>query len=466
MATTASIPYATDQEISTPHVARLVVSWVLMIPLLFFAVAGAVRFDSYSRNNALEAGYTSLIPSQTHGFTQITLALVFSICAMLFCTQLQGVAAIARDNLTFVALAVLALLSTVWSQFPGDSLTLAIYVTLNLCFAFYLAARFTPIRQMQVFVTCGWVVILACVSTAILLPNYGIDNQGGDGTVGAWIGIFPHKNWCAVMLAFLLSAAFYMRPASPLSRFGRIVYVTLSFGIILMSKSRTGWIVAGGLLLYVVALRFVKRWRAKDKWLIMSVGGGGAAVTGYLFATYYATIMSLIGKDPTLTGRTKIWNLVLASAMRRPLLGYGYRAFWHGLQGESANVALADRWIVPAAHNGFLDLWLGLGIIGVGLVVYSMFRAVQNGVVCLQRGSSRPAEWFLCLIWLTLISNIAELTLMVPNDLAWIMYVLACVGLSQAAKRCRAPAQFDSFQPFGSMIGGRNETRRPIKHPG
>lgn len=446
MATTTSVPYATDQELSVQHVARLVVSWVLMIPLLFFAVDGAVRFDSYSRNNALEAGYTSLIPSQSHGATQATLALIFAICALLFCTKLREVATIAWNNPAFVSLALLALASAFWSQFPHDTLILAVYATLNICFAFYLAARFTPDRQIQLFVTCGWVIIVACASTAILVPSYGIDNQGGDGTVGAWIGIFPHKNWCAVMLAFLLSAPFYMRLVSPISRLARAAYVAFSLGIIVMTKSRTGWIIAGGLLLYVVALKLLKRWRANERWLVLFSFGCAAAAAGYLFATYYATLMSLIGKDPTLTGRTRIWNLVIGSAMHRPVLGYGYRAFWHGLQGESANVALADRWIVPAAHNGFLDLWLGLGIIGVGLVVYSLFRAIRNGLFCLQRGNSRPAAWFLCLIWLTLISNIAELTLMVPNDLPWIMYVLACVGLSQEAKRCRATTRSVCFR--------------------
>jgi exopolysaccharide production protein ExoQ len=436
-ATVLSGPRVSDQQMSTQHVARLVVSWILMIPLLFFAVAGAVRFNSHSRNDPLGAAYTSLLADSSAGGDQVMRRTVFLLCALLFVTMLRRVAGIAKNNQIFPLLAILAVISTLWSQFPEISLSFGIYAIVNVWFAYYLVARFDSGRQLELFMTLGWVVILASITAALWFPQYGIDHQGGDGTLGAWIGIFPHKNWCSVMVVFLLSGAFYLRPKSQLSKVGRAAYITLSLVVIIMSQSRTGWIVCGCLLLYVASVRFVKRWKPSDRWFIIIAGGGAAVAAALIFAKYYTSVMLFVGKDPTLTGRTKIWSLALAAAMRRPLLGYGYRAFWHGLQGESATVVLADGWIAPAAHNGVLDLWLGLGLVGVGLFAYSIFQAVRNGVTCLRGGDSPAAEWFLCIIWLTIASNVAELTLMVPDDLAWIMYVLACVGLSQEATRVR-----------------------------
>jgi exopolysaccharide production protein ExoQ len=421
---------------SNQHLSRLFVGWALMIPLVFFAINGTIRFDAYSRNNALEASYTSLIKSQSHGLTQVALAAVFAVCAILFCTRLRGVSGIARNNKIFVVLGMLAVVSTAWSQFPQESLQQAIYAAIDVWFAFYLAARFNPSRQMQLFLILGWVVTLSSICAALLFPHYGMDNQG-ESTLGAWIGIFPHKNWCSIMVAFLLSGAFYMRPSTLALRVARIVYITLSLLVIIMSQSRTGWIVAACLLLYVGVTKHIKRYKAKDRLLVVMLLSGAVVVAGAVATQYYTAIMLLIGKDPTLTGRTMIWKLALNSAMKHPFLGYGYRGFWHGLQGESANVALADNWIVPAAHNGFLDLWLGLGAVGVGLVIYSMLQGARNGITSLRRGPSSSTEWYLCIIFLTIVSNIAELTLMVPDYLAWIMYVLACVGLSQEAKRIR-----------------------------
>ena len=222
------------------------------------------------------------------------------------------------------------------------------------------------------------------------------------------------------------------------SRFARIAYIMVSLFLILMSKARTGWIVAASLLAYVTVTKHLKRYSAKDRVYLGMLLGGASVVASIVIEQYYSTIMLMMGKDPTLTGRTKIWKLVISAIWKRPFLGYGYRAFWHGLQGESANLSLADRWIIPAAHDGFLDLWLGLGAIGVGLVVYSMFQAVRDAKKCFRIGGSPAVEWYLCLVFVTLVSNIAELTLMVPNYLAWIMYVLACVGLSREAKRIQS----------------------------
>jgi exopolysaccharide production protein ExoQ len=422
------------------HVPHLVVTWVLMIPLVFFAIDGALRFDTYSGNNDLRASYSQLIQSPSQDLTQTMQKMVFVICALLLCTRPHQVVDIAKNNKVFVLLFTFAVASAIWSQFPRESLMRGTYVTMDVLFAFYLAARFNPDRQMQLFLTLGWIVTLASIAAALFFPQYGMDHEHANA-LGAWIGIFNHKNWCSIMVTFLLCGAFYIRPSSSFLRSARIAYIILSLLLIVMSQSRTGWVVAACLLLYVAVTKYLKRYKARDRLFISILFGGMAVIVTALFVEYYTAITLLIGKDPTLTGRTTIWTLVLNSIMKHPLLGYGFQAYWHGLQGESGNISLADHWIVPAAHNGFLDLWLGLGAIGVGIVVYSMLQAGRNAFTCFRGGISSSAQWYLCIVVLTVVSNVAELTLMVPDYLAWIMYVLACVGLSQEAKRIRLRAQ-------------------------
>ena len=75
--------------------------------------------------------------------------------------------------------------------------------------------------------------------------------------------------------------------------------------------------------------------------------------------------LALLGRDATLSGRTGLWDAVLAAISMKPLLGYGYESFWNGLAGPSASVVAAVHWIPPHAHNGFLDLWLDLGALGL-----------------------------------------------------------------------------------------------------
>lgn len=246
---------------SNRHVSHLAVTWVLMIPLMFLSIGGAIRFNTHSHNNALEASYTSLM--QSEGSEGAAHKIVFFLCGLLLCTRIRGVVSVARNNKIFVALCMAAVVSTAWSQFPTETVSHALYATMNIAFAFYIFARLTPHQQMQLFLLLGWVVVLSCIAAALLVPQYGVDHQG-EAAIGAWIGIFNHKNWCAIMAEFLVSGAFYMRPASPSHKVGRIVYIALSLIVIVMSQSRTGWLVAGCLLLYVATTTYLKRYGAKD----------------------------------------------------------------------------------------------------------------------------------------------------------------------------------------------------------
>ena len=96
-------------------------------------------------------------------------------------------------------------------------------------------------------------------------------------------------------------------------------------------------------------------------------------------------LFTLLGKDVTLTGRTGIWSAVLDSIAKRPLLGYGYQAFWLGLEGESYRVILAVSWVLAQAQNGFLDVTLEMGIAGLTIVLLVFGFAFRDGVVCLLR---------------------------------------------------------------------------------
>jgi exopolysaccharide production protein ExoQ len=151
-------------------------------------------------------------------------------------------------------------------------------------------------------------------------------------------------------------------------------------------------------------------------------------------------MLFFLGKDPTLTGRTEIWQASMLSILKHPILGYGYRAFWRGYQGESANASFAAHWAVPAAHNAFLEVWLTLGAVGLALVLYSLLRAGRDALVCI-RARSPYFGWCASVVFLTIVTSVAEGFLVNPNSLMWILYILACVGLSEGARRTRLGLQ-------------------------
>jgi hypothetical protein len=62
--------------------------------------------------------------------------------------------------------------------------------------------------------------------------------------------------------------------------------------------------------------------------------------------------------------------------MNHPMLGAGYRSFW---TPEGASYVYARIWaVIGNGHNGYLDVWLELGFIGLGLFLVMFFTAVRR----------------------------------------------------------------------------------------
>ena len=83
--------------------------------------------------------------------------------------------------------------------------------------------------------------------------------------------------------------------------------------------------------------------------------------------------LEAVGRDLTFTGRTTIWTHAIDAGMQHSMLGAGYRAFW---TPEGASYVYARIWaVIGNGHNGYLDVWLELGFIGLGLFLLMFFTA-------------------------------------------------------------------------------------------
>jgi exopolysaccharide production protein ExoQ len=87
-----------------------------------------------------------------------------------------------------------------------------------------------------------------------------------------------------------------------------------------------------------------------------------------------------VGRDETLTGRTELWADLL-SLGTNPLIGKGYESFW---LGSNIEYLWEKYWWHPnQAHNGYLEIYLNLGWIGLIIVffmIFSVFRKVWKNL--------------------------------------------------------------------------------------
>jgi O-antigen ligase len=144
-------------------------------------------------------------------------------------------------------------------------------------------------------------------------------------------------------------------------------------------------------------------------------------------------VVDTLNKDLTLTGRTDFWPIIVDKINHRPLLGYGIAGFWQPWRGSddpgSEIIVAATQFQPPHAHNGFLDLGLELGWLGVSLYALSFFNNVAKAVVYLGRTRLPEAGLPLLLLTYTLMTNLTETGLVGATSI-WFWYVVTTVRLT------------------------------------
>jgi exopolysaccharide production protein ExoQ len=107
-------------------------------------------------------------------------------------------------------------------------------------------------------------------------------------------------------------------------------------------------------------------WVKKDRMTLYIIGAVVLYCLAESFFGIYEVILKLLGRDATLTERTDLWPVLLAVEIN-PLLGTGFESFWLGKRLD--NLWRTLGWNANEAHNGYLETYLNLGIIGLFLLL-------------------------------------------------------------------------------------------------
>jgi O-antigen ligase len=151
------------------------------------------------------------------------------------------------------------------------------------------------------------------------------------------------------------------------------------------------------------------------------VGGAIALAVFAAFIDSSGVLLRMLGRNPTLTGRTDIWKAVL-SFHTNPIIGTGYDSFWLGGRIEKVWQIIGYKGI-SQAHNGYLQVYLELGLIGVALWAWLAANGYRSAVSVL-RVDPLAGRFRLAFITAGLIYSLAEagFRAMMP---IWVVFLLA-----------------------------------------
>ncbi len=245
-------------------------------------------------------------------------AMMALICLVLIAGSMRKTIRQMLRQKPVLAFAVLALVSTLWSQVPYQTFRTTCFLILSMLFAWFFTTLYSPPDQLRMILALGVLVSVASIIWVIMLPQYGVAYSG------EWKGIFAQKNILGASMVFLFAGLLFRSPFSRRRLLILLVQSIVPLVLLYMSKSRTSWILA----VFFIAVRVLGPFVFRVK---------KEAIPVFLFATLIGLsvgvaslgfILSLLGRDFTLTGRTHSWSVIFPFALSHFWLGYGYQGFW------------------------------------------------------------------------------------------------------------------------------------------
>lgn len=320
------------------------------------------------------------------------------------------------------ALIGLAFFSSFWSVSPGLTLRRSFAMLLTSLYAIDLVVRFSFSRFMKLFGGVLWSAIFISILFSILLQDWGTMLYGNDL---AWRGIFIHKNTLGSISALSLLFFGFLAFKSPtrMERYFWLAGIVQACFTLWESKSITGWMLVIGICGGAFILWLIRATR-KDRQIALPLFFLGGSGLGLQIYRHFREIILLFGKDLTLTGRVPLWKMVWDLGLEKPWLGYGFGAFWTGWEGPSGVVwNMFHSWRPDHAHNGYLDVFVNLGF--VGLILTLGFLGYMAIIELMQTVYGRESPVFgVLFIGFLMILNLSESVLLRQNSVWWVLLLV------------------------------------------
>jgi exopolysaccharide production protein ExoQ len=256
---------------------------------------------------------------------------------------------------------------------------------------------------------------------AIYLHRSGTLDNNSD-----WAGVYYNRNFLALYAALALLVAVFLaadaRSIESAAKRWAVVAVLVGFGAVdvrlIAGSDALTPVVSFTVALAAVAVcwagsRLVRR--DVDANRLAAVVGLVALAAAVVAWTTRRSWLDELGRRGDLTGRVAAWNVSLDWAWRRPLHGYGYMAAWRE-PGFQAEVEAARGRVLVHAHNSFVDVFLGAGLIGLALAVGLVAALYWRTVPVALRMVSAATLFPVALLVFVVVENLTE-TLLVGNQL-------------------------------------------------
>ena len=389
-------------------------------------------------------GFYPVILGQTTGEGDIDSPLlrmvfigIYFVTLGLLAFRWQRTLAFLTSNSWLLFLIGLAVFSISWSSIPNIAFRKVVSLIGATMFGVYLGSRYDFQRQLRIY---GWTFGIALFFSyifAIALPQYGVMNT--DAIVGAWQGIFPHKNGLGECM-FVGFMTFYFSSLLTSSKRKKIFFqicCLLSVAIIYFGQSATSLMSAIFIFLTAQGLQRLSITSKKSVLLVLLFLIFTSLMMFLLLANFNA-FLTVNDRDVTLSGRTTLWDTLWQFISAKPWLGYGYGSFFSG-EGREANLLWqVHNWSPVHAHNGYIQLWLNLGLIGLIVFILGYVTCLFNSLFKYLVFKDLRMLWIFLFLIYTIFSNMTEVSFFSSSNI-WIITLASIYSMKFKTKTKKVP---------------------------
>ena len=335
---------------------------------------------------------------------------------------------IIAGNRWIAALMLFAAVSVLWSDNP------------LLAFKRWVRAAGTAIVVLTALTETdpGWasqtvirrVSFLLVPLSPLLIRYYDIGVGWDDYGTRALLGVTNNKNTLGrvgmmatlYFLWLLLNSKEHEKDGRSFGLVLPAVYLGASVWILTAVNSATALVCAsmGSVILLLYRFVGIQRLWARilvyvviPLWVVFVLAGGSLG-----------TYAGLVGRDATLTGRTDLWAELLEMG-GNALVGTGYGSFW---AGDRLRTLWERHWWKPMeAHNGFLEIYLELGLVGLAIllgVLVSAFRRVEQRLTATSGEAGLHFAVFVMFLFYNVTESATSLVAMM-----WFIFLLFSMGV-------------------------------------
>jgi exopolysaccharide production protein ExoQ len=272
--------------------------------------------------------------------------------------------------------------------------------------------------------------VVGSIAVIAVAPQFGISH---DLHEGALKGMFSHKNLLGRQMAFGILTLLIGKPAQ-IPKWLCYGCLVAAFGLLLLSRSAGALITLAIVLGFYGLLRLPRKSR-RSSTAPLWVGLLPLLVGLVILAITNADIfLEPLGRDTTLTGRVPLWVAIGQAIGEDPWLGHGYAIFWVHTSGSLLAV-VATGWNALSAQNGYLDLCLDLGLIGLALFLWSLVHSMKLGLKHVHSTFVRSSAWPLVFLVFFTLQNFHESDLLRLGTFMWIPFVATYVSLALSERK-------------------------------